>query len=200
MLDVDAKQHQISAMPNILADGTLDVSKSVVLTEEQQQLTRLLVTVMERYDAVITATQGKQLSRDFEMIIAAFGSAYHRFCGEYFRWNPPSQSNKYRGYETPKVHIVLNELVEYLKLSGTGMSRLSEHTFEAVHSRYKTFVQQRRQPRPVSLVATQPRNQQRYSMIARARALPGVPAHTTTDTATLTPTQQPQRSEVERIL
>ncbi len=137
MIDEDAKYQKTMAETHRLPDGSLDVSKSVVLTEEQQQLVTLMVAVMENYDAVITATQGVTLNPDFADIIYAFGGSYHKFCRHFYEWKPMSASNVYRDVETPKIHVILNQLVKYLTFTGEGMSRLSEQNFEAVYSRFK---------------------------------------------------------------
>ena len=181
MLVNEEKFAEISAMPSLLQDGTLDVQKPVSLTEDQQSLVRMLAIVMSRYDAVITITQGKKLGGNFEETINAFGAAYKEFCSAYFQWKPRGAANAFRSHETPKIHIILNDMVRYLKLSRIGMSRLSEQNFESVHSRFKTFTVQQRLPRSKHLTATLPRGEQRYSLLARARATP--PTIPSTDTA-----------------
>ena len=127
---------------------------------------------MQRYDAVIRATQTADLDANCNDIISAFGAAYEQFMTAFSEAVPPTLSNQYCDIVTPKVHAILNVLPDYVATSGRGLHRLDEQAFEAIHSRYSIFLQKRRGVRPVSISAPKLRQEQRYSILQRAAKTP----------------------------
>lgn len=101
------------------------------LNEEFAEEYMTYLEAFEAFKNVVTSCFGNYLDDNWEVAIQKFGEKYHKLDHD----------------ETPKVHILLHHVPQFIAYKGKGLGIYSEHGFEAVHFKFsKLWANYKREP------------------------------------------------------
>lgn len=102
------------------------------------EIVHQLASCLDSFKSIIDRVMTPKLSDNWLEAFEQFAADFQIFSEGYLKFHP---RNKNQSLTPPKIHVVLNEMIEWITLHKCSLYRVNEQAFETVHSHYADFEQ-----------------------------------------------------------